>query len=96
MANEIARTAAEIIAEVEMRPEVHSAKLWESGAVKRVYVNIVGRDNAKAGDRNAKVYWDSKRQRWLIDGLKGNMSSEFARNIRSFARVYCPSAFWNV
>ncbi len=95
MTTTITQTPAEIIVEVEKLPEVQSAKLWESGNVKRVYVNITGRDTAKAGDRNAKVFWDSQRG-WMIDGLKGNMSSEFARNIKAFAKTYYPRAFWNV
>lgn len=80
----------DILAEISALPEVYSAKIWEG---RRIYVNIAGRDTAKAGDRNAKVYWDSKTG-WHIDGLKGAMSGTFSANIRRFASVYCRSAFW--
>ena len=76
--------------EVAARPEVASAKVWND---RRVYVNFVGFDGSKAGDRNAKCYYDAKAG-WVIDGLKGTMSSEFNRSIRAFAADHCRSAFW--
>ena len=78
-----------IIAEIEKLSCVYSAKEFGD---KRVYVNIVGRNNSFAGDRNAKVFYDTKLG-WRIEGLKGNMSHEFARNIRAFAEIYYPRAF---
>lgn len=78
-----------IVAEITQLPEVYSAKIWDG---RRVYVNIVGYDRAFAGDRNAKVYYDLKLG-WQIDGLKGNRSSTFGHNLRSFADKYCPRAF---
>lgn len=83
-------TVNEIIAEVSPLQEVYSTKAWEG---RRVYVNIAGADRSKAGDRNAKVYWDTKTG-WHIDGIKGTMSATFSANIRKFAAVYCRSAFW--
>lgn len=84
-------TLAEIATEAQALPEVYNASIWND---RRVYVTITGRDTSFAGDRNAKVYWDSKTQRWHIDGLKGVMSSEFRNNIRKFAETRCRSAFW--
>lgn len=85
------KTLTEIAAEIATLPEVHSASVWQD---RRVYVNIAGRNNSFAGDRNAKVYYDASAQQWRIDGLKGTMSSEFYRNIRKFAETRCRSAFW--
>jgi len=82
-------TQSEIIAEVSKLDSVYSAKAFGD---KRVYVNIVGYNRSFAGDRNAKVFWDTKLG-WRIEGLKGNMSHEFARNIRAFADAYYPRAF---
>ena len=83
-------TISEIIAEVSALPQVDSAKPWEG---RRVYVNIAGRNNSFAGDRNAKVWWDAKTG-WHIEGLKGNRSATFGANLRAFAAIYCRSAFW--
>jgi hypothetical protein len=85
-----AKTLSEIAAEVEALDCVNSAQIWND---RRVYVNIAGKDGAKAGDRNAKVFYDVKTG-WNIDGLKGTMSSDFHTNIRAFAAIYCRSAFW--
>lgn len=84
-------TLKEIVAQVQDLPEVYSAKIWED---RRVYVNITGRNTSFAGDRNAKVYYDAKTERWHIEGLKGNMSRDFSRSIRKFAETRCRSAFW--
>lgn len=83
-------TISEIIAEVSPLPMVERATVWDG---RRVYVNIAGRDNSFAGDRNAKVWWDAKTG-WHIDGLKGTRSATFGSNLRAFAAVYCRSAFW--
>lgn len=80
-----------LAAEIANLPEVSSAKVWDG---RRVYVNITGRNTSKAGDRNAKVYFDGKLERWVIDGLKGTFSPEFNYNIRKFAETRCRSAFW--
>jgi hypothetical protein len=81
----------EILAEVQKLPEVYSAKIWED---RRIYINITGAKKDFAGDRNAKIFYDAKTERWHIEGLKGTMSSEFGANIRKFAETRCRSAFW--
>lgn len=79
----------QIALEIAELPEVYSARVWDN---RRVYVNITGRNDKFAGDRNAKVFFDAKLDRWVIDGLKGCMSGEFLRNIKAFAAVRCPGA----
>lgn len=74
------KTLAEIKAEVEEFPGIYSAVIW---ADRRVYVNFIGYDRAFAGCRNLKVYFD-KKAGWRVEGVKGTMDPEFARNARSF------------
>jgi hypothetical protein len=83
-------TLAQIVDQVSQLPEVYSAKVWMD---KRVYVNIAGRDNARAGDRNIKVYFDGGQNKWVIDNIKGCMSASFSHNLKAFAKARCPQYF---
>ena len=82
-------TLAEIIAEVSPLEMVERATIWDG---RRVYVQIAGRNNSFPGDRNAKVWWD--KSGWHIEGMKGNRSAAFGKNLQAFAAIYCRSAFW--
>ncbi len=70
----------DIAAAAEKLDCVYSASIWND---RRVYVNLVGADRSYAGDRNLKVYWDAK-SGWVIDGLKGIMTSECRESLNSF------------
>lgn len=84
-------TLEDIAAEMNKRLEVYQAKVWNG---RRVYVNFVGFNARFAGDKNAKCFYDPKLG-WVIEGLKGTMSSDFSSSIKTFAREFCWKAFWN-
>jgi len=69
-----------IIDQIKDRADVYSAKIWND---RRVYVNLTGADSSFAGDRNIKVYYDIK-SGWVIDGMKGTMSTLCAHSLASF------------
>lgn len=84
-------TLEDIAAAIEARPEVARASVWNG---RRVYVNFVGFSAKFAGDKNARCFYEAGRG-WVIEGLKGNMSSQFSDSIKTFAREFCWKAFWN-
>jgi hypothetical protein len=79
--SETPKTLSEIAAEAKAFPGVYAAKIWQD---RRVYINFVGYDTSFAGCRNLKIYYDVKAG-WRIDGIRGNLSREFAANARAFA-----------
>lgn len=74
------KTLAEIKTEAELVAGVAAAKIWND---RRVYINFAGYDSKFAGCRNLKVYYDIKAG-WRMEGDKGTMAAEFARNARAF------------
>lgn len=74
----------QIAAEISAKSYVYNARVWND---RRVYVNLTGRSDRANGDRNLKVYFDSKTG-WQIEHGKGYMSDGMIASLNAFRADY--------
>jgi hypothetical protein len=68
---------------VASHPAVYSSKEWQSGHLRRCYLNLRGFNARFVGDRNTKVYFDHSTSELVVTVGKGTMSDELWASIRA-------------
>lgn len=87
-----AQTIEQIAKAAETLKCVSRASVWQG---RRVYVNLCGYNHKFAGDRNLKVFFEfGSKSRWVIDGIKGNMSVALTKSLNEFAAIHGLKKIW--